>query len=1167
MDQEPPIDEKELVEEKANDVHTQTVDLTPSEDYDMSEVKSKPPPRKPVEPTYRGWKEVGHYEEADELTAEDEAIDLLSRGSFLESWLPAVAYGDWYHNVGFMVVGGLLSWIVGYFRFSLAPVFFIMIVSALMYRTSIRKYRQVLRSHAQREFAIKSIEDDYETIDWLNVFLEKFWHFLEPSVSQIVTDQANPILAASPIPAFVKALWLDCFTAGTKPPRIDMVKTLSGTADDVVVMDWGVSFTPNETADSSAKQLRSHVNQKVIVKVNLFGVEIPVAVSDVSFRVLLRVRLRMMSTFPHIETINATLLEPPSFDFNSRVLGDSIFNWEVLAFPGLYPFINEMVKKYVGPLLFTPLSFQLNVQQVMAGYALNSAVGVLEINIKSARNIKDFGRSRNTVDPYCEVGFFNRELAKTNFIHDTTSPTWNERLMIPVTSLSDPLIIAVWDYNFHRKANVIGSVQFDLEALRDKEKQNDIVAAVVRNNKPVGELKFDLHYMPALVPQRQADGAIVAAPDLNTGIAQLTIGQARNLKGADGKPISTTAEVFVNGETIEKSSLVKKNNSPSYGISKELIIHNRAKTRVKVVLRTDDKKLYGTINTTLNDLVDATQVENPWFQFKKGGEILIDTSWKPVRMEGASGAGGYTPPIGVVRVTIDKAEDLRNLETIGKVDPYVRMLVNSVERSRTAAVESTLNPSFAEVHYISVSSPNQKLTLEVMDVEKLSADRTLGSFDVNLSPLINRDDEGRYVENVDKSKRQAKLIHKKGPKGLLTYSLSFYPVLPVLTQSEIQEQEAEKKKAIEEKEKKEAKEKEDGELKALTGDEKKEKDVIEEDEEDEDEETASNKLKLSLDELVQYKSGLIVFELSEVETSKTDSYLQLYFDNHGIADFTSPKLRQKRTSLATTSDITIRDLDDSVAVIRLAKKADHNRCEKPIAETTISTLELLKNGFENPYNIHIEGGGTVKARISWLPIVYKNEIPPQDSKDNSGYLTATAVSAEGLPAGDRNGKSDPYVKLYLNTEKSAFFKSKKIKKTLDPQWNETSDEVAVYNKYDSVLRVEVFDWDVGPEQDDLLGIGEIKLSEMAKEGETEYDVPLTSEDDEDAGFAHFKLSFRPDFVLNVKPESASHIGDAFGTVGSGVGVVGNVGKGVGKGLGKGVGTVGKGIKKGLHLGR
>ncbi|KAM9899345.1 hypothetical protein OXX79_005773, partial [Metschnikowia pulcherrima] len=154
-----------------SDVRETTVDWTVSEDFDMSDAKKKPAPRQPVPPTYRGWKEVGHFENADTLTGDDEAVDLLSRGSLFDLYLPAVAYGDWYHNVGYLI--------------------------------------------AQREFSIRSIENDYETMDWLNVFLEKFWHFLEPSVAQIVTDQVNPILAASPAPAFVKSLWLDAFTAGT----------------------------------------------------------------------------------------------------------------------------------------------------------------------------------------------------------------------------------------------------------------------------------------------------------------------------------------------------------------------------------------------------------------------------------------------------------------------------------------------------------------------------------------------------------------------------------------------------------------------------------------------------------------------------------------------------------------------------------------------------------------------------------------------------------------------------------------------------------------------------------------------------------------------------------------------------------------------------------------
>lgn len=1156
------IDQKLPVDDSVN---TQTVDWTISEDYDLSNIKTKPPPRKSVEPTYRGWKEVGRWEQADALTAEDEAVDLLTRGSVFDTYLPKVAYGDWYHNVAYLIVGGLLSWIVGWFRFSLAPVFFIMVVSSIMYRSSIRTYRQTLREQAQREFAIKSIEDDYETMDWLNVFLEKFWHFLEPSVSQIVTEQVNPILAASPAPAFIKALWLDSFTAGTKPPRIDTVKTLLGTADDVVVMDWGCSFTPNEVADLNNKQLKNKVNEKVVVKVNVFGVEIPVAVSDVSFKCLLRVRLRMMSSFPHIETVNVSLLEPPQFDFNSRLLGDSTFNWEVLAFPGLYPFINQMIKKYVGPILYAPLSFQLNVEQLMAGAPLNSAIGVLVINIRSAKGLKNYGRIGNTVDPYCNVGFLKKSLAKTTTKSNTSRPVWNETVHVPISSLSEPLSLTIMDSNGHRNDNVIGSVQLDLDILTNEKKHPNITAPVVRNNKPVGELLFGLHFMPALMQKRQPDGAIDPPPDLNTGIARIEVAGARNLKGKDGKPVTTFAEILIDGKPFVETSVVKNNNSPAWGVSDERIIFDRSKTKIRVIVRTKDKKIYGSFRCKLNDLIDATMVEDPWFQLSRGGEIQINTNWKPVMLEGASGAGGYSPPMGVVRVVIDKAEDLRNLETIGKVDPYARVLVNGTQRARTAAAESTLDPTWGEVHYIAISSPNQKLTLEVMDVEKLSPDRTLGSFDVRLNELIQKDEKGRYIETVDNEKRVSKLIHKKGPKGTLTYSLSFYPTLPVMSLEDYREEEEEKKAEEKRaKELKEAKEKNDKEGQKDLARQKEEQ----EEEEDGDDGLSLNKLRLSLEQLLEYKSGVLIYEILEIDSSKDDCYLQVFADNHGLHDFVSPKLRQKKTKLTITGDVIVKELEWSKINIRLSKKEGNNRSEKAISEVNIPTIQLLKNGYKEPTTVQLSGSASasVKVRASWVPIVYAGEIPPQDSYNNSGYLTVEAIDANNLPAGDSNGKSDPYVKLYLNTDKDSFFKSKKVKKTLDPTWNE-STQVAVLNKYDSIVKVVVFDWDVGPEQDDRLCEGYLKLSDMNKEGETEFTVPLKDEDENEAGEAHFKLSFKPDFILNVRPESSTHIGEAFGAVGTGVGAVGHVGKGVGKGLGKGVGTVGKGLKKGLKFGK
>lgn len=1165
LDQKPPVDD-------AEDVHTQTIDWTVSEDYDMKDIKSKPPPRKSVEPTYRGWKEVGRWEKADALTSEDEAVDLLTRGSIFDTYLPKVAYGDWYHNMAYLVVGGLLSWIVGWFRFSLGPVFFIMAASSILYRSSVRTYRQSLREKAQREFSIKSIEDDYESMDWLNVFLEKFWHFLEPSVAQIVTEQVNPILAESPAPAFIKALWLDTFTAGTKPPRIDRVKTLHGTADDVVVMDWGCSFSPNEIADSNNKQLKSKVNEKVIVRAKMFGVSIPIAVSDVSFKCLLRVRLRMMPSFPHIQTVSVSLLQPPEIDFNSRLLGDTTFNWEVLAFPGLYPFMNKMLKRYLGPILYAPLSFQLNVQQLMAGAPLNSAIGVLVINLRSAKGLKNYGRIGNTIDPYCTVGFFKKVLGQSKRIDNSSRPVWNETIHIPISSLSEPLNITIMDHNGHRNDSVIGSVQLDLDILTTKKEHPNINAAVIRNNKPVGQLLFDLKYMPALMPLRQPDGAVDPPPDLNTGIARIEVTAARNLKSEEDKPLSAYAEVLLDGKPFVKTSVVKNNNSPAWGVSEEKIIFDRAKTKVRVIIRTKDKKMYGSFRCKLNDLIDATMVEDPWFQLSKGGEIKISTNWKPVMMEGATGSGGYSAPMGVVRVVIDKADDLRNLETIGKVDPYARIVVNGIERARTAAAESTLNPTWNEVHYIAIASPNQKITLEVMDVEKLSPDRTLGSFDIRLNELILKDEKGCFIESVDNEKRVSKLIHKKGPKGTLTYSLSFYPTLPVMSLEDYREEEEEKK--AEEKRKRKLKEAEENKS-------SKEKDALkkqqqeEKEEEEDDEQARLNKLRLGLDELMEYKSGVLIYEILDIDSSKDDCYLQVFADNHGLPDFVSPKLKHKKTKLNVTGDVIILELDWSKINIRLSKKKDHNRSEKAISELTIPTNQILRNGYDKSTTLQLNGAGhaSVKIQVSWVPIVYASEIPPQDSYENSGYLKVDVLGANNLPAGDSNGKSDPYVKLYLNTDEDSFFKSKKVKKTLDPTWNDSAT-VAVLNKYDSIIRVVVYDWDVGPDQDDLLCTGFMKLSEMKKEGETEYTVPLKDEDENDAGEARFKLSFKPDFILNVSPESATHIGEAFGAVGSGVGVVGHAGKGVGKGLGKGVGTVGKGVgtvgkgfKKGLHFGK
>src|SRR6202000_3269006 len=111
----------------------------------------------------------------------------------------------------------------------------------------------------------------------------------------------------------------------------------------------------------------------------------------------------------------------------------------------------------------------------------------------------------------------------------------------------------------------------------------------------------------------------------------------------------------------------------------------------------------------------------------KSGRVKMTLKWKPVAMKGAvGGSGGYVTPIGVLRLHFQNARNLRNVETMGKSDPYVRVLLSGIEKGRTVTFKNNLNPDWDEVVYVPMHSTREKLLLEVMDEENLGKDRSLG---------------------------------------------------------------------------------------------------------------------------------------------------------------------------------------------------------------------------------------------------------------------------------------------------------------------------------------------------------------------------------------------------------------------------------------------------------
>ncbi|QLQ78911.1 hypothetical protein HG537_0B02590 [Torulaspora globosa] len=1132
------LDKLAPVNLKGDKEHGTSEDISPEK---AAHIDSGESARKPVNPSYIGWKQIGGWQEGDALTEADELID-LSRDTYLNNVIPDKFYGDWYHQLGLIVITGILSFAVGYFKFSFAPVFFIGLVSSLLYRTSAIKYRSRIRDQLQKELTVQKIEDDYESLEWLNTFLDKYWPRLEPAVSQMIVQQVNEILATNPsVPSFIKALWIDQFTLGVKPPRIDTVKTFQNTESDIVVMDWGVSLTPHVLCDMNAKQLRNYVNQKVVVKAKLFGLTIPLHVSEFSLRANARIRFKLMTPFPHVETINIQLLEVPNIDFIARPLGDFIFNWEVMSLPGLFPAIRKLAEVYAGPMLLPPFSLQLNIPQLLSGSAV--AVGVLEITVKNAKGLsRSTGLLAKSIDPYLTFEVGGKVVAKTRTVRDSLNPVWDENLYILVKAFTDPFTITILDKREGMKDKVLGRIEHNLTSLHDKGHQKNLKANFLRNSKPIGTLTFDLKFFPTIEPKKLPDGTVEEQPEFNTGITRITVEELIG-PGFAKENVTGFVELYLNAKLVLTTSKASGKDSLIWNQDYEAVISDRRKTRCRLVVKDSKGQVVSKTVQSLNDIIDRTQIDKKAIPLKDiKAELKVAAIWKPVDLDMGTNAIGYTPPVGVVRILLNKAEDLKNLEKVGKIDPYARVLVNGIPRARTNAKSQTLNPVWNQAIYVAISSTNQKLSIEVMDVETVKKDRSVGSFDIKLDNMFQKGPDDRYIEKVDNEPRTGRLVLKKGTKGTVTYYVSFYPALPVLSLEELQEfDQLKEKKAVLAKKKTES----------LP---KSEKEQLEQEEVDiEDIETMySNKMKLDFNELLQYNAGVFSLSVLSGEMPQVGLYVQSFFDQSGEPRFVSPKIPTRSITTGWTGDVMIKELEYSVATFRVTKNKNANKAEDCICEVVIPTIELIKNCYFKPSILTLSGDHSAKLMIqaSWFPIAV-SQLPQADLITNSGDLTVTALSAEHLASADLNGYSDPFLKFYLNDNKEPIFKTHHQRKTLDPVWNQSAT-IEIHNRVNDYLRIKVMDWDAA-NADDLIGRAVVPLSKIDPENTTELDVPVVAEDGGDGGVLHLSFQFSPRYTLNVK-KTEKKVGDiaqkGLGTglkvgttvVGAGFGTIGKLGR-------------------------
>ncbi|PWN50042.1 tricalbin [Violaceomyces palustris] len=1170
-----------------------------------------------------GWTGVAHRMKGlapgQAVSTEEQVhLDLIS------TFLSDAYYGFFWYNGAVIAIAILAT----YFATRFGGGFFSLVVigafCSTYYNTSMRRTRQRARDDLTRELAKKKMMSEHETADWINHFLSRFWLIYEPVLSATIIQTVDQILVAQ-CPAFLDSIRMTTFTLGTKAPRIDQVRTFPQTDDDVVMMDWKFSFTPNDTADLTVRQAAQKINPKIVLTVRLgrgvVGAGMPILVEDISFVGNMRIKMKLMSNFPHIQIVDVSFMEPPLFDYVLKPIGGNTFGFDIGNIPGLSDFIQGQVHANLGPMMYNPNVFTINLEELLSGTPLDTACGVLQVTIWSARNLKAVKLGGGTPDPYVNISIDNKEtLAKTRTKKSTANPHFKDTHFVLLNNLNGMLTFSLMDFNEHRPDSNIGQAAFELKELEGEAEHENLSTPVMLDGKERGQVQYSLSYYPVIKPEVGEDGQPKPLPETRSGVVRLTLHQAKELDKRSGfvGELNPKARIKVNGQKVKDTPVVKRTNSPIFEMPTEFLVTDRGKAVVTVEilddrdLRADPVVAY--LSVKLDDLLAAKEKQQDWFPLKnsKLGRIRMSAEWKPVLMSGSmNGGSGYSPAIGVVKFWMKKATDVKNVEAVmgGKSDPYVQVKIRGQAMDGSTIVNNNLNPEWNEILYCPVHNLREKITVEVMDYQNSGKDRTLGTVELNVSELATEkgDVDGRYKYASTGRKTRADKIHlgRGLYKGEIFFDCEFLPGVNLagVEFSGAGNEAAQKAKVADDSDDSSSLSSSDDEVVAepagkgaaaptatngaTKGHSKNQESITSMASMATAETSATTDtvkkredgVSMSKEELLSQQSGVIAFNVlsGTLPPNKKNAQLEVLFDDGYWPAYTTEKGRSQHCTWDEVGESTVRELDWSRFLLKL-RTGDSD--EDVFAEFAGNTKDVLEKTLDGPFEFKLKSSAgvnvaTVQLACRYIPVDV--HIEPVESVNNQGYLRVDVIKARNLRAADRGNRSDPYITFSLNGERLG--KSKVVKKTLNPDFNENLGEFQVPSRVAAEAIVEAFDWDqVGTP--DKLGQCRVDLAELEPFEPFEKTYPLEGKGSTEKSEVTLRFVFRPEFVTNRERKGTSlsrtftsgvagvgrlgaggvkgvaQGGVAVGKAGFGVGkgVVGGVGKGVGKGVG-GVGSL------------
>ncbi|GAV56733.1 C2 domain-containing protein [Cephalotus follicularis] len=470
---------------------------------------------------------------------------------------------------------------------------------------------------------------DIDRVDWLNKFIETMWPYLDIAISKTVKTIAKPIIAEQ-IPKYkIDSVEFEVLTLGSLPPTFQGMKVYI-TDEKELIIEPSVKWAGNPN---------------IIVAIKAFGLRATVQVVDLQVFAAPRITLKpLVPSFPCFAKISVSLMEKPHVDFGLKLLGA-----DVMAIPGLYRFVQELIKDQVAKMYLWPKA--LEVQIMDPSKAMKKPVGILTVKIVRGVKLKKkdlMGKS----DPYVKFKLTEDKLPakKTTVKHSNLNPEWNEQFNLVVKDPeSQALELNVYDWEQIGKHEKMGMNVIPLKELTPEEPKIltlDLLKNMdpndVQNQKSRGQLVVEVVYKPFKVdeiPQDNEDGnAIEKAPEgtpKGGGLLVIIVQEAQNVEGKNHT--NPYVRLLFRGEE-RKTKYVKKNRDPRWEEEFQFMLDEpptNDKLHVEVISSPSrmgllhPKETLGYVLINLSDVVSNKRINEKYHLIdSKNGRIQVELQWR-----------------------------------------------------------------------------------------------------------------------------------------------------------------------------------------------------------------------------------------------------------------------------------------------------------------------------------------------------------------------------------------------------------------------------------------------------------------------------------------------------------------------------------------------------------